>query len=174
MAEVARAFDEFVVARGPALLRSAYLLTHDTGLAEDLVQDALVRAHRRWDRHPRAEQPEAYVRRIMVNEFVSWRRRKSSGEVPGPVPEVAQSDFVGVLAERDLVWRVLAELPRRQRAVLILRYYEGLNDHEIAPLVGCADRTVRSLAARAFQRLRREQAFAERSNSTTTSAEERR
>lgn len=148
-------FDEFVVTRASALLRFAYLLTSDRELARDLVQEALAKASRRWSFVSKADRPEAYVRRIVVNEFLSWRRRKSSGEIPGPVPETIADDDIDALAERDLIWRILAGLPRRQRAVLVLRYYEALPDSEIGALLDCAEGTVRSLASRAFETLRR-------------------
>ena len=152
---VADGFDEFVVARAPALLRFAYVLTQDGGRAEDLVQVALVKAHRRWQAVGRAEQPEAYVRRIIANEFLSWRRRRSSRELPtGQLPERSGSDGADALAERDEMWRTLAGLPPRQRAVLVLRYYEDLSDQQIADLLGCAVGTVRSSAARALATLR--------------------
>jgi len=148
------AFEEFVRGRGAALLRFAYLLTGDRGHAEDLVQDALVKAYLRWNGRTVIEYPEAYVRRTIVNQFVSWRRRRSSGEVVGPVPERAGGDHAQRLTERVRVWKVLSELPPRQRSVLVLRYYEGLSDRNIAELLGCAEGTVRSLAARAFSTLR--------------------
>ena len=148
------AFEEFVRGRGAALLRFAYLLTGDRGHAEDLVQDALVKAYLRWNGRAVIEYPEAYVRRTIVNQFVSWRRRRSSGEVVGPVPELSGGDHAQRLTERVRVWKVLSELPPRQRSVLVLRYYEGLSDRNIAELLGCAEGTVRSLAARAFSTLR--------------------
>lgn len=160
MGDSAASYDDFVVMRGPALLRFAYALTGDKGLAEDLVQDALVKAHRHAG-EVAVGRLESYVRRIIVNSYVSWRRRRSSGEIPGPVPDLVVTDETDMLAQRDLVWRVLAELPRRQRAVLVLRYYEGLPDAEVATLLGCADGTVRSLAARAFVVLRRHPQFAD-------------
>jgi len=147
-------FDQFVASRGPALLRFAYLLTGDRRLAEDLVQDALVKAYRRWSRHP-VEYAEAYVRRIIVNEYLSWRRLRSSSEVTGHIRPQVCHDAADAVAERDQVWRALADLPRRQRSVLVLRYYEDLSDADIAALLGCAEGTVRSLAARAFAALRR-------------------
>lgn len=152
-------FDEFVTGRGPALLRFAYLLSGDRGMAEDLVQDALAKAHRRWSGRVAAERPEAYVRRIIVNDLSSWRRRRASGEIVGRVPDREYSDSTDVVAERDLMWRALAGLPRRQRAVLVLRYYEHRTDAEIAVLLGCAESTVRSSAARAFAALRRRPEF---------------
>lgn len=157
-------FDDFVVARGPALLRFAYLLTGDRALAEDLVQEALIKAFRRWDTHGRAQHPEAYVRRVVLNEHISKRRRRSSGERVGPVPDRGEGDAVAQLAERDLVWRSLRELPSRQRSVLVLRYYEWMPDSEIASLLGCAEGTVRSLAARAFDTMRRDPRLAPQSD----------
>jgi RNA polymerase sigma-70 factor (sigma-E family) len=130
------------------------MLTGDRGLAEDLVQDALVKAFLRWDGRVAIERPEAYVRRTIVNDFVSWRRRRSSSEIVGPVPDRSEGDLTEGLAERDRVWQVLSQLPRRQRVVLVLRYYEALPDRDIADLLGCAEGTVRSLAARAFSTLR--------------------
>ena len=151
-------FDEFVASRSQALLRFAYLLTHDGPLAEDLVQDALVKAHRRWNRQTRIEHPDAYVRRIVANEFVTWHRRRSSSEVPSLPPETGRTsvaaDAIEGIADRDVVWRLLAELPRNHRAVLVLRYYEGLSDAEIATVLGCPEGTVRSWASRALASLR--------------------
>jgi RNA polymerase sigma-70 factor (sigma-E family) len=154
--EQTREFDDFVVGSGPALLRFAYLLTGDRGRAEDLVQEALIKAHRRWQRADPVQYPQAYVRQIVVREHIRWRRRRSSGEWIGLVPERAEHDQVGERAERDLVWRSLQALPARQRTVLVLRYYEAMTDAEIATLLGCAAGTVRSLAARAFRTLRRD------------------
>jgi RNA polymerase sigma-70 factor (sigma-E family) len=148
-------FEEFAVARTPALVRFAYVLTGDGGLAEDLVQEVLVRVHRRWDRVAVGGHPEAYVRRSLVNEATSWRRRRRNREYPGPVPELASGDGADLHAEHDVVWRVLGELPRQQRVVLVLRYYEALSDAEIAATLGCAESTIRSLASRAFAVLRR-------------------
>jgi len=147
-------FDAFVLARGPALLRFAYVLTGDRGLAEDLVQEALVKVYRRWDRVWAADQPEAYVRRIVVNEATNWRRRRRNSETPAPVPEGVVGDGVETLAERDLVMRALGRLPSRQRAVLALRFYEDLSEAQIAEVLGCAPGTVRSLTNRALTALR--------------------
>ena len=151
-------FGEYVEARTGALLRLAYLLCGNAHTAEDIVQEALVRAHRRWDRVTRAGNPDAYVRRIVVNQHRSWRRRRSSTELtvePSGLPPSAVGDSQDALAVRDLTWRMLHELTEQQRAVLVLRYYEDLGDADIAELLGCAPGTVRSLAARAFAQLRR-------------------
>jgi RNA polymerase sigma-70 factor (sigma-E family) len=155
VSDSADSFDDFVVARGAALLRFAYVLTQDSGRAEDLVQVALMKAHRRWQNAARADQPEAYVRRIIANEFLSWRRRRSSRELPSRhMPEQTRPDSANAHAERDQMWRTLAGLPPRQRAVLVLRYYEDLTDAQIADLLGCALGTVRSSATRALATLR--------------------
>ncbi|OFE16962.1 hypothetical protein BA895_18495 [Humibacillus sp. DSM 29435] len=145
-------FEAFVRARGPALLRYAHLLCGDAGRAEDLVQDALVKVYRRWG--PDIAAPSAYTRRAITNEYLSWRRRLTNREVPTQLPEPATRSHTDAIAERDAVWRVLAGLPRRQRVVIVLRYYEALPDREIADLLGLAEGSVRSLAARAFATLR--------------------
>ena len=155
MGAAAGSFDDYVVARSAALLRFAYLLARDRGRAEDLVQDALIKAHRRWDSVALAEHPEAYVRQIVVNEFLSWRRRRSNSELSAPVPDTVISDGSDQHAERDLMWRALATLRARPRTVLVLRYYEDLTDPQIAELLGCAVGTVRSTASRALTELRR-------------------
>lgn len=151
-------FDAFVVERSPALLRTALMLCGDPHDAEDLVQSALARAYRKWRRVAAADQPHAYVRTMVVNEFLSWRRRRSAGEVPvAPAdrPDVADAgDRPGGVAERDAAWGLLATLPRQQRAVLVLRYYEDLPDAEIARVLRCSAGTVRSNAARALAALR--------------------
>lgn len=148
-------FDAFVLARGPALLRFAYLLSRDRHQAQDLVQEALSRAHRRWRR---VEQPEAYVRRAILNDFLSWRRRRSSGElVTDELPEPTSPGAGGhaaAQADRDAMWRLLARLPRQQRAVLVLRFYEDLDDAAIAGYLNCSQATVRAHASKALARLR--------------------
>jgi RNA polymerase sigma-70 factor (sigma-E family) len=137
---------------GAALLRFAFLLCRDAGRAEDLVQDALVRMMRS---HSTVEAPAAYARKVIVNEYLGWRRRRWSTEiVRTDDADVGVDDSVDAVADRDLVWRLIGSLPPRARAVLVLRYYEDLPDAEIAAVVGCAEATVRSIAARAFARLR--------------------
>jgi RNA polymerase sigma-70 factor (sigma-E family) len=149
-------FEEFAVARLPALLRYAVVLTGDRGLAEDVVQEVLARAHSRWQRIVQCEQPEQYVRRMVVNEYLSWRRRW--GRIV-PVPEVTPPpsdapDHATTHANREALRGELARLPRRQRTVLVLRYYEGLSDSEIADVLGCTSGTVRGYASRALATLR--------------------
>lgn len=151
-------FVAYAEARTPALLRLAYLLTGDGHHAEDLVQEALTQAYRRWDAVRTAGNPHAYVRRIVVNQHVSWRRRRQSTEVvvaPESMPEGETTGVASGVAERDLAWRAMGDLPARQRAVLVLRYYEDLSDNDIAETLGVAVGTVRSLASRAFAELRK-------------------
>lgn len=150
-------FDAYVVARGPALLRFSYLLTHDHHLAEDLVQEALARCYRRWASIERND-PDSYVRRALLNAFLSWRRRRSAAERPvtGEVQILGavMPDLAAAVADRYDVAALLQSLPRQQRAVLVLRYYEDLDDRAIGALLDCAPATVRSHASRALHRLR--------------------
>jgi RNA polymerase sigma-70 factor (sigma-E family) len=150
-------FEEFVISRAAALLRLAVLLSGDTYLAEDLLQTVLTRSYQRWEQIKAADQPEAYVKRMLVNEHLSWRRRRASRELPiatAPPETATVTDYADGHADRDVVWAMLARLPRRQRAVLVLRYYEDLADEQIAVLLGCSPATVRSNAKRALDALR--------------------
>jgi RNA polymerase sigma-70 factor (sigma-E family) len=152
-------FEEFLAARLPALLRFATALTGDPHRAEDIVQDVLIRAQRRWRRIRAMDAPEAYVKRMITNEYVSWRRRRSSRELPavdGTLDAVIEpaDDPAGRFDERDALWSDLAALPPRQRAVLALRYYEGLTTAEISDILGCSAATVRSHESRALAGLR--------------------
>ena len=153
-------FDDFVIARGPALLRQALVLTGDRHLAEDLVQEVLARLCLRWDRVLAADSPEAYVRTSMTRQYLSWRRRRSSRErVTDRVPEEppyadGSADAPSTLAGDDVVWRLLATLPRRQRAILALRFYDDQSDAQIAAILGVGVSTVRAQASRGIARLR--------------------
>jgi RNA polymerase sigma-70 factor (sigma-E family) len=153
-------FEELVAARGTAWWRLAYLLSGDRHLAEDLLQTALVQVYRRWRWVERADQPDAYVRRTIVNTMIDWRRRRSWWERPsvtGSLPEtvsVRDGDVAEELASRDALWRLLGGLPPRARAVLVLRYYEDLDDAAIASLLGVSASSVRSTASRALAALR--------------------
>ncbi len=152
-------FHEYVVTRRQPLLRLAYLLAGDAHLAEDVVQTALLRAFRQWRRVSRADQPDAYVRRMVVNAYVDGKRRRSSTEAPtapSELPATAQHDHSDQQAERSVMWTALAGLPRVQRAVLVLRFYEDLDDARIAELMGSTPSTVRSNASRALATLRKE------------------
>lgn len=140
--------------RGSALCRSAYLLTGDWQLGEDLVQTALANT---WVRHRLLRSPEAveaYVRRAMTRTLISWRRRRSSGELPvEDVVEAVEEPIEGAV-ERSDMWSALQRLPVKQRAVLVLRYYEDLSEHQIADVLGCSRGTVKSHASRGLQALR--------------------
>ncbi|GAA3104843.1 SigE family RNA polymerase sigma factor [Kribbella aluminosa] len=137
-------------------MRLGVMLTGNEHTAEDLVQTVLARAHRKWDRISAADRPEAYLRTMVLNEFLSWRRLLKNNEVLLAEPiELPAYDDVGLRqAQRDATWQLLAKLPRKQRAVLVLRYYEDLPDGEIAEVLGVVAATVRSNAARALATLR--------------------
>lgn len=147
-------FEEFVAARGPRLLRVAWLLTGDAHLAEDLLQTVLAKAWPKWPRIA-AEHPEAYLRKALVNTHTSWWRRRWWGEVPhGELPETAAGDaYESVDLEQSLA-RAVRMLPARQRAVVVLRYFEDLSIAETAAVLGCTDGTVKSQAAKALRTLR--------------------
>jgi RNA polymerase sigma-70 factor (sigma-E family) len=149
-------FDDLVTSNERRLLRLALMLSGGIHSAEDLVQTVLGKAHRRWGRISTLDHPEAYLRAMVVNEFLSWRRRWSNREVPvAEMQEPATTeDLSSRQAQRDAAWRLLATLPRQQRAVLVLRFYEDLPDDEIAAVLGCAASTVRSNAARGLASLR--------------------
>ncbi|MET8687469.1 SigE family RNA polymerase sigma factor [Streptomyces sp. NPDC004732] len=148
-------FEEFVAAAGPRLLRVAWLLTGDAHLAEDLLQTALAKVWPKWHRIA-GEHPEAYVRKVLVTTHTSWWRRHWRGEVPhGELPERPGSfdTYEGVDLEQSLAVAVRA-LPARQRAVVVLRYFEDLSVAETAGILGCAPGTVKSQAAKALRTLR--------------------
>jgi len=155
-------FEQFAVARLPSLLRYAVVLTGDRDLAQDIVQEVLARAQVKWRQVSGADAPEAYVRRMVLNEYLSWRRTWAVRNVHtvgerlvdlddahGGVPDHAQD-----VVDADDLWNRLATLGRKQRAVLVLRYYEQLDDDAIADLVGCSPATVRSHHSRALKTLR--------------------
>jgi len=149
-------FEEYAEARLHALLRYATMLTGDPHLAQDIVQDVMIRAHSRWRQIESCDMPEQYLRRSIVNAYVSWKRRWSvrnlvsfSSPPDRPAPE---STHEGI--EPSDLWQRMAWLPARQRAVVVLRFYEGFTDLEIAELMGCTVSTVRSQMSRALARLR--------------------
>lgn len=148
----AESFDAFVIARTGRLLRTAYLLTQDHALAEDLVQTALAKAWFSWHRIEGGD-PEPYVRKVIVNTYSSWWRRKWNGEEP--TDELPEGETLGSsLEERADVWQALQGLPRRQRAVIVLRFYEDLTEAETARLLGCTTGTVKSQTSKALAKLR--------------------
>jgi RNA polymerase sigma-70 factor (sigma-E family) len=149
-------FEQFVRGQLRPLLRMATAMSLNPALAEDLVQDVLIKVMRRWDHVSTRDDPATYVRRMLVNEYISWRR-KWSRMVPRAevLLDDDQPDPTAVLAERaDLVSR-LAVLPRRQRVVLALRYFEDMDDAHIAAFLGCRAGTVRGYASRALATLRK-------------------
>jgi RNA polymerase sigma-70 factor (sigma-E family) len=152
-------FDEFLREQLSSLVRFAGVLTADTHLAQDLTQDALVRAHARWSRIGRMDRPDLYLRRMITNGYLSWRRRWAVRSIR----TVADTDLLSHatapdhairLADQDQVGALLKLLSRRQRAVLVLRFYEGRTDDEIATILGCSAGTVRSHVSRALATLR--------------------
>ena len=152
-------FEEYVRKRTGALLGLAVAASGDRHLAEDVVQDVLVKAHRHWPRIGGLDLPEAYVRRMVVNEYVSWRRKWARVVPRADVDQDADRarsvpDHAGRLADRADVEQRLATLPARQRAVLVLRYFEQLTDGEIADVLACNVGTVRGYASRALATLR--------------------
>lgn len=147
-------FDEFVAARSTGLLRTAYLLTRDHALAEDLLQTALTKAWFAWSRID--GDPEPYVRKILVNTFASWWRRKWNGEhaydeLPEPPARSGDADAVD---QRHDLWEAMGRLPRKQRAVIVLRFVEDLSEAETARLLGIAPGTVKSQTSKALAKLR--------------------
>ena len=150
-------FEDYVAARGRALERYAFVLSGDAHTAQDLVQTALLKAYRRWRRVTGAEHPDAYVRRIVTTSYLDWRRRHGSGEEPlGDLPGLAEgSDPADGVVQRDELRRALATLTPHQRAVLVLRHYEGYDDSAIAAVLRCGEGTVRTHASRGTERLRR-------------------
>jgi RNA polymerase sigma-70 factor (sigma-E family) len=146
-------FDGFVVTRSSRLLRTAFLLTHDWSLAEDLLQTALVKSWFAWGRLD--DDPEPYVRKILVNTYASWWRRRWRGETPTEsLPESSAADPTGRIDDRDELWQALGRLPRRQRAVVVLRYFEDLSEAQIADTLGISSGTVKSQTSKALARLR--------------------
>lgn len=152
--------EAWVAGRAPALLRYAYLLTGDPHAAQDLVQDALATVVGRWEQVAATDDPDRYVRRMIANGRVSaWRRFGRRVVVVPAVEEDAGRpgrDPADDVVRRDAVWQVCRALPPRQRAAVVLRYYEDLPDDEIARVLGCSAATVRSQVHRALATLRRE------------------
>ncbi len=148
------AFSAFVAARSRHLLQAAHLLTGDRHRAEDLLQTTLTRAYLRWDRIV-DEDPEGYVRRTMVNAHIDWwRRRPWREQSTDDVPDRPVADGASAYDARDALLAALAGLSRRQRAVVVLRYFEDLSEAEIARTLGCSTGTVKSAASRAMAKLR--------------------
>jgi len=148
-------FRDFARTRGASLHRAAYLLCGDRHLADDLVQESLAKCFVHWGRVRRADNPDAYARRILVNEVRRhWRRHRHA---PWPadiaLTEPVSPDATGPVADRLALWQALTTLPRRQRESVVLRYLEGLSEPETAAVLGCSTGTVKSQTARALHTL---------------------
>ncbi|MET8410441.1 SigE family RNA polymerase sigma factor [Streptomyces sp. NPDC005195] len=155
-ADTGPSFEEFVAARGDRLYRAAWLLTGDAHAAEDLLQTVLARVWPKWSRIAR-DNPEAYTRRALVNTHASRWRRRWRGEIPTQEPPdvtLVRDVFAEVDLEQSLAGAI-RQLPPRQRAVVVLRYFEDLSVEETARLLGCRPGTVKSQAAKALRILRR-------------------
>jgi RNA polymerase sigma-70 factor (sigma-E family) len=149
-------FAQLVFAMSPRLHRLAYAVCGDGALAEDAVQASMVVAYRTWPRVRDADSSEAYLRRMVVNQLVSWRRRKSWGTTTELVEglETSRASHEHDVVEHQIVWAAVGELPPRQRAVVVLRYYEGMSEADIAETLGIRPGTVKSQASAAMARLR--------------------
>jgi RNA polymerase sigma-70 factor (sigma-E family) len=148
-------FRDFVTARQHGLLRRAWLLTGDWASAEDLVQGALLRVWPRWSRISATGQEDAYVRKVMLNLYLSGRRRRWSHEAPtADLPEVLSLDSYADVDVRVALTRAVAALPPRQRAVVVLRFVEDLSESQTADALGCARGTVKSQTSKALATLR--------------------
>jgi RNA polymerase sigma-70 factor (sigma-E family) len=155
------AFERYVGLRQHALLRTAVLLTGDLATAEDLLQTSLARLYLAWHRVERQEAMDAYVRRIMVNQYTTWWRRtwrhRETSVDPATLLPSQRSTTAGAdleVVERVALWRVVQMLPPRQRATVVLRYYEDLSEAQTAEVMGCSVGTVKAASSRALARLR--------------------
>lgn len=163
MDPVAGGFAAFVETRERALQRTAWLLTGDRALAEDLVQTALAKTWPRWERIRRRDDPEVYVRRVMVNTWSTWGRRRWHREQAVEfVPDsAAPGDVAAEVAVRVAVRSALAMLTDRQRAVVVLRVFDDLSEVQVAQVLGCAVGTVKSTMSAALAKLRDDSRLAE-------------
>jgi len=150
-------FDKFVAAHVDDLLRTAYLIVWDEGEAEDLVQECLLKVARRWPRVRRMEHPQAYARRILVNLALDGARRRAQRRrelEPGTPPILSAIDPLQTIETRAELLQALGQLHERQRAVLVLRYFNDLTEAQVADVLGCSPGTVKSSASRGLARLR--------------------
>ncbi|MEU0071606.1 SigE family RNA polymerase sigma factor [Streptomyces sp. NPDC006332] len=154
-AEQEERFQEFVRARWSRLVRTAYLLTGDAHHAEDLTQTALAKVYRSWRRVSRSDNPDAYVRRVLVNcNSDRFRKRRVTEALTAAPPEVAARDAISYADERSALFGALAGLPPQQRAVIVLRYWEDMSGAEVAEVLGCSTGTVKSQASKGLAKLR--------------------
>ena len=143
-------FDEFMNAQWAPLFRTAYLLTGDYQLAEDVLQTAFAKAFMSWSKISKTGQPVAYTRKIVTNQAMSWWRRRSSTEVPTlDIPGDHHVGHEDRVTQASVVWSVLATLPTKQRAVMVLRYYEDLTEAQIADTLNISTGSVKSHASAA-------------------------
>jgi RNA polymerase sigma-70 factor (sigma-E family) len=147
-------FDAFVAARSSRMLTMAYLLTRDHGRAEDLLQTALAKTWLAW---PRVDNPDAYLRRTMVNTYSSWWQRRWRDERPSD--DLPDQPYGDEHAGLHTLWAAIGRLPRGQRSVLVLRYYEDLTEAETARVLGCSVGTVKSQCAKGLAKLRLDSAL---------------
>ena len=148
-------FAEFVSARSAALHRCAYLMVGDVGLTQDLVQEALTKTYVAWPRLRDTANAEAYTRKAITTTAISWFRRKSWGERPTDrYDERGAAGHEDGVAQSQWLWEALLELPVRQRAAVVLRYYEDLTEAQTAEAMGCAVGTVKSQVSAALSKLR--------------------
>jgi RNA polymerase sigma-70 factor (sigma-E family) len=150
------AFAEFVGARSGALFRAAYLMVGDHGLAEDLLQEALTKTYVAWPRLREVDKAEAYTRKAITTTAISWWRRKAwKNEKPrGDVPEIGQTGQAEHFAQQDWLWQELQNLALKQRAAIVLRYYEDLTEAQTAEALGVSVGTVKSQVSDGLKRLR--------------------
>jgi RNA polymerase sigma-70 factor (sigma-E family) len=153
-----RDFPAYFTATWPRMYRTALAITGDRAGAEDACQAAFAKAYAAWPRVCAADHPDAYVRRMVVNEVLGtrrsawWRRERPHADVGEPPPRPSVEDGV---VDRSTLWDAVADLPPRQRAVIVLRYYEDLSEEQIAATLGCSRGTVKSQASAALGNLRR-------------------
>ena len=153
--ESTAAFTAFVQARGTALARTAYLIVGDEHRAEDVLQTALAETYLRWHKLREPSAAEAYVRKAIITANAAWWRRRSSAETPRDVlPENALHDRANEIVERHVVIDLLRQLSPRQRAVVVLRYFDDLSEAETAATLGCSVGAVKQHTTRALERLR--------------------
>jgi RNA polymerase sigma-70 factor (sigma-E family) len=149
-------FAEFAAARSRSLYRAAYLIVGDHAHAEDLVQEALTKTYVAWPRLHDPGNAEAYARKALTTTAITWWRRRSwHTEKPrDDVPDLSEGDHSDRVSDHDAMWTALQSLPPRQRAAIVLRYYEDLTERETAAAMGCSVGTVKSQVFAGLQKLR--------------------
>jgi RNA polymerase sigma-70 factor (sigma-E family) len=149
------AFHDFVAARSASLFRTALLVVGDHQLAQDLLQESLVKTYVAWPRLRAVANAEAYTRRVIVTTAISWRRRRSFHERPvDPLPELAVGDLADAVVGGADLWPLVQDLPPKQRAAVVLRYCEDLSEAQTAELMGCSVGSVKKNASVGVAKLR--------------------